>query len=271
MITNVPSRLPPLPLLLRILLTVPFLVAATALRAEELTIAVASNFSAPMQEVARAFEAHSEHKLQLAFGSTGKLYAQIRHGAPFQAFFSADQQTPARLEAEGYALPDSRFTYAQGKLVLWSAQPGAVDADGAVLTRGAFKRLALANPRLAPYGAAAQQVLEALNLLDATRAKWVQGENISQTYQFVATGNAELGLVALSQVMRDGKLVRGSGWIVPSSLYAPIKQDAVILQKGKNSPALRDFWQFMHSDFAQQVIASFGYVVGAGGTPVDHQ
>ena len=269
MMTNALSLLPAL--LLRVFLTAPLLGAITSARAEELIIAVASNFTAPMQEIAQTFEAQSGHKVQLAFGSSGKLYAQIRHGAPFQALFSADQQIPARLEAEGYAVADSRFTYAEGKLVLWSPHADAVDPSGAVLAQGAFRRLALANPRLAPYGAAAQQALEALGLLNDTRTKWVQGENISQTYQFVATGNAELGLIALSQVMRDGKLIRGSSWIVPPSLYAPIKQDAVILQNGKNSQALRDFWQFLHSDSVQQRIASFGYVAGAGENSIDHQ
>ena len=256
----------------------PLLCATNPVQAEVLTIAVASNFSAPMQEISQAFEAESGHSIRLTFGSSGKLYAQIIHGAPFHAMFSADQAIPARLERENLTVPGSRFTYAQGKLVLWSMHTNAVDRSGTALQQGNFSRLALANPRLAPYGAAAVQTLQALNLVEATRDKWVQGENVSQTFQYVATGNAELGLVAMSQVMRNGELVRGSAWVVPPVLYEPIRQDAVMLRNGKDSGALRDFWRFMRSDFARKRMATFGYDTPPGKTlappgehTVDHQ
>ena len=256
----------------------PLLCVANFVQAEVLTIAVASNFSAPMQEITRAFEAESGHTIRLAFGSSGKLYAQTAHGAPFHALFSADQAIPARLERDNLTVAGSRFTYAEGKLALWSMRTDAVDSRGSVLKQGNFSRLALANPRLAPYGAAAVQTLQALDLVNATRDKWVQGENISQTFQYVATGNAELGLVAMSQVMRNGELARGSAWVVPPALYEPIRQDAVMLRIGEDSVALHDFWKFMRSDFARKRMAAFGYDTPASKSPkplgertVDHQ
>ncbi len=227
--------------------------------AGEVQVAVAANFTAPMQVIAADFEKATGHKAVLAFGATGKFYAQIKNGAPFDVLLAADDKTPAKLEAEGATVSGSRFTYATGKLVLWSASPAGVDAQGEVLRRGAFKHLAIAAPKLAPYGVAAVETLETLGLLSAIEPKFVQGENIAQTYQFVATGNAELGFVALSQVFADGKIKSGSAWIVPDELHSPIRQDAVLLAKAKDNAAARALIIYFKSDAAKAIIRSFGY------------
>lgn len=235
------------------------LLLSTPLRAAELSVAVAANFTAPMQKIAAAFEKETGHRLALSFGSTGKFYAQIRNGAPFEVLFAGDQETPARLEQEGLGVAGTRFTYATGRLVLWSKQPGLVDDQGEVLRTGAFERLALADPRLAPYGAAAMQTLKQLGLADALAGRFVQGESIGQAYQFVATGNAPLGFVALSQVYADGRLTEGSAWMVPETLYAPIRQDALILAKGRDNAAAADFMRYLQGGAAKAVIRSHGY------------
>lgn len=227
--------------------------------ADEIQVAVAANFTAPMKQIAADFEKDTGHKALLSFGGTGKFYAQIRNGAPFDILLAADDTTPARLEAEGAAVAGSRFTYAIGTLVLWSAKPGFVDDRGEVLKKGDFRHLALANPKLAPYGVAAIETLTALKLLDTLQPKFVQGENIGQTHQFVATGNAELGFVALSQVMKDGRLAEGSGWIVPAALHQPIRQDAVILATAKGKPAATALLTYLKGDKARAVIKSYGY------------
>ena len=227
--------------------------------AQALTVAVAANFAAPMQSIAEAFAQQSGHKLQLAFGSTGKLYAQIKNGAPFQMLLAADSQTPARLEKEGLALAASRFTYATGRLVLWSSKPGYVDAQGAVLRAGAFKYLALADPKLSPYGAAALQTLQAMGLEDKLQSRWVVSQNIAQTYQFVATGNADLGFVALSQVMQNGRMAVGSVWWVPPHLHAPLRHDAVILLPGKDHAAAKALAAYLQGDTARAIMRSYGY------------
>ena len=185
--------------------------------AGEVQVAVAANFTAPMQRIAAEFEKDSGHKATLMSGATGKFYAQISHGAPFEVFLSADDETPARLEKDGLAVAGSRFTYATGRLVLWSPREGYVDDKGEVLKKGDFKHLAIANPRTAPYGAAALQVLDKLGLQPALTPRFVQGENIAQTHSFVVSGNAELGFVALAQVYKDGRLGAGSAWIVPAT------------------------------------------------------
>jgi molybdate transport system substrate-binding protein len=243
----------------RILSTLAFLVLASAARADEVTVAVAANFTAPMKRIAADFEKATGHRARLSFGATGKFYAQIRNGAPFEILLSADDTTPARLETEGATVAGTRFTYAVGRLVLWSATPGFVDARGEVLRKGAFRHAAIANPKLAPYGAAAVEALAAFKLLDAIQPKFVQAENIAQAHQFVATGNAELGFVALSQVMQDGKLAGGSAWVVPADLHQPIKQDAVVLANGKGRPAAAALLEYLRSDRAQAVIKSYGY------------
>lgn len=227
--------------------------------ADTTQVAVASNFTAPMNAIAAEFARDSGHQAKLAFGSSGKFYAQIKNGAPFQAFLSADDETPAKLEAEGLSVPGSRFTYAIGRLVLWSAQPGYVDAKAEVLKKNQFNKLALANPKLAPYGKAALEVLTGMGLLDALTPKFVQGENIAQTWQFASTGNAELGFVALSQVMKDGKIGSGSAWIVPSKLHTPIRQDAVILTAGRGNAAAEALMKYLKGDKAKAIIRSYGY------------
>ncbi|WP_018988675.1 molybdate ABC transporter substrate-binding protein [Aromatoleum toluclasticum] len=233
--------------------------ALSTAHAAEVSVAVAANFTAPMQKIAAEFERDTGHKAQLAFGATGKFYAQIRNGAPFEVFLAADDTTPAKLEEEGATVAGSRFTYAIGKLVLWSAQPGVVDGKGDVLRRGAFAHLAIANPKTAPYGAAALEALRKLGVADALAAKLVTGENIAQAHQFVASGNAELGFVALSQVWADGRLTSGSAWPVPAGLHAPLRQDAVILAAGRDKPAARALAEFLRGAKAAAIIKSYGY------------
>ena len=240
------------------------LVAALALAAgtagaAQVQVAVAANFTAPMRKIAAAFEADTGHKALLSFGATGAFYAQIRNGAPFQLLLAADDETPARLEREGASVAGSRFTYAIGRLVLWSAQSGVVDDKGEVLRKPGAGRIALANPKLAPYGAAAIEALTALGLLQSLQPRFVQGENIAQAYQFVATGNAPLGLVALSQVMVDGRIATGSAWVVPAGLHAPIRQDAVVLVAGKDNAAAAALAAYLQGDKARAIIRSFGY------------
>jgi len=195
----------------------------------------------------------------LSFGATGKFYAQITNGAPFEVFLSADDETPARLEKELLIAPHTRFTYAIGKLVLWSPQNGYVDAKGEILKTGEFKHLSLANPKTAPYGAAAVETLKKLGAFERVEPRIVQGENIAQAHQFVASGNAELGFVALSQVYKDGKVTAGSAWIVPFNLYAPIRQDAAILANGLHNPAAKALVDYLKSDKARAAIKSYGY------------
>ncbi|MDD3352306.1 molybdate ABC transporter substrate-binding protein [Zoogloea sp.] len=230
-------------------------------RADEISVAVAANFTAPMQKIAADFEKASGHKVQLIFGSTGKFYAQIKAGAPFLLLLAADDETPARLLREGEGVPGSSFTYAIGKLVLWSPKPGYVDDAGAVLRSGRFERLSMANPRLAPYGLAASETLKALGLSDALQARIVMGESITQAFQFVASGNAELGFVAYSQVHKDGQRIEGSYWLVPSRHYTPIRQDAVILKKGQGVPAVEALAAYLRSRSAVTVIRSYGYEI----------
>jgi len=244
-------------------LLLPFVVAtlAGAALADEVQVAVAANFTAPSKLIAAGFEKETGHKAALSFGATGKFYAQIRNGAPFEVLLAADDETPARLEREGAAVPGSRFTYATGRLVLWSPRPGFVDDQGKVLRSAAFRHLAIANPKLAPYGAAAVEVLAGLKLLDALQPRFVQAENIAQAHQFVASGNAELGFVALSQVMKDGRLGEGSAWIVPAGLHQPIRQDAVLLDKGRGKPAAEAWLNYLRGGAAKAMIKTFGYEI----------
>ena len=231
----------------------------TGARAAEVKVAVAANFTAPMQKIAAAFAKDTGHEAKLTFGATGKFYAQIKNGAPFELLLSADDETPALLERESQAVAGTRFTYAIGRLVLWSRQPGFVDDAGTVLRNGTFKHLALANPKLAPYGAAAVEVLNGLGLAATLSPKFVQGENIAQTYQFAATGNAELGFVALSQVWADGRLKEGSAWVVPVRLHTPMRQDAIVLKPGQDQPAATALMNYLRGEKARAIIRSFGY------------
>lgn len=241
------------------LLALLFAALAAAAHADEVQVAVAANFTVPMQRIAADFERDTGHKAALSFGSTGKFHAQIKNGAPFQVLLAADDETPAKLEQEGAAVSGSRFTYAIGKLVLWSARGAIVDDKGEVLKKGGFDHLALANPRLAPYGAAAVETMRALGVHDSLAPKFVQAENIAQAYQFVASENALLGFVALSQVMEGGKLKGGSAWVVPSRLYSPIRQDAVMLERGRGNPAAAALLKYLKGDNAKAVIKAFGY------------
>ncbi|TPE47513.1 molybdate ABC transporter substrate-binding protein [Maribrevibacterium harenarium] len=225
---------------------------------EEIHAAVAANFNAAMQEVVAQFEQNTGHKVVLSFGSSGKIFAQIQHGAPFQIFLSADQNKPEALEKAGFSVPGSRFTYAIGALALWSAKADFAH-DDTRLKSGDFNKLALANPKLAPYGVAAVEVLESLKLRSATEAKWVMGENIAQTYQFVHSGNADLGLVALAQIMEKGKIKGGSSWIIPAELYSPIRQDAVLLNRAKDSAGAKALLSYLTSEDAREIIHSYGY------------
>ena len=235
------------------------LMAGAAAQANDVQVAVAANFTAPMQKIAAEFAKDTGHKAVLAFGATGKFYAQIVNGAPFEVLLAADDATPARLETEHRTVPGTRFTYAIGKLALWSAKEGVVDNQGQVLKTGDYAHLAIANPKTAPYGAAAIETLTKLNLLDRVQGKLVQGENIAQAYQFVSTGNAPLGFVALAQVYRDGRFTSGSGWIVPANLHAPIRQDAVILARGSANPAAKALEGYLKSNKAKEIIRSYGY------------
>ena len=234
-----------------------FLVVVPA-HADEISVAVAANFTAPMKLIAAEFERDSGHKLVTSFGSTGKFYAQIKNGAPFEVLLTADDETPDKLMKEGAAVSGSAFTYAIVKLVVWSAKPGLVDGAGAVLKRGDFAHLSLAEPKLAPYGAAGVEAMKALRVYEAIQPKIVTAENITQAYQFISSGNAELGFVALSQVLKDGK-IDGSSWLVPANLYSPIRQDAVILEKGRGKPAVDALMKYIRGDKAKAIIKSFGY------------
>lgn len=227
-------------------------------QADEVSVAVAANFTAPLQKIASEFEKETGHRIVASFGSTGKFYAQIRNGAPFEVLLAADEETPARLLKENSAVAGSQFSYAVGKLVLWSAKPAVVDSTGEVLKKGGLEHIALTNPKLAPYGAAAVDAMKALGVFDSLQSRFVMAENITQTYQFVSSGNAMLGFVALSQVLKDGK-IEGSAWLVPAVLYRPLRQDTVLLEKGRGKPAAEALLKYLKGDKAKAVIKSFGY------------
>jgi len=235
------------------------LVLSSVTWAQEVQVAVAANFAAPMKKIAAEFEHNSGYKVALSFGATGNFYAQIKNAAPFDIFISADQVTPTKLAQEHDAVSDTQFTYAIGTLVLWSATPGLVDAQGAVLKSGHFDHIAIASPGQAPYGAAAVEALKSLKLIELLTPKIVQGESIGQTYSFVATGNAELGFVALSQVWDKDRIKSGSGWIVPNNLYTPLRQDAILLLHGKDNPAAIALLAYLKTDAAKKIILSYGY------------
>ena len=237
------------------------LAMTVAAHAEVVHVAVAANFTAPAKALAEVFAKTTGHQARLSFGATGAFYTQIKHGAPFDVLLAADDERPALLEKEGAIVPGSRFTYAVGQLVLWSAKPGFVDDQGAVLKRGNFSKIAIANPKLAPYGAAAVQTIDQLGLTAPLQPKLVTGESIGQTYNFIATGNADLGFVALAQVLDGGKLKSGSAWVVPAQYHAPIIQDAVILKRAANNPAAKAWMDLMRTPQTKEFIRSYGYAV----------
>ena len=246
---------------LRLMLAFASALFGVAAQAGEVTVAVAANFTAPMQKIALAFEQDTGHKAQLAFGATGKFYAQIKNGAPFAVLLAADHETPERLEKEGWAVAGTRFTYAIGRLVLWSKQPNLVDDKGDVLRSSRFEKLAIADPKLAPYGAAAMEVMQRMGVQAQAGSKLVLGDSIGQAYQFVSTENAQLGFVALSQISIDGRLTPGSAWVVPQSLHTPLKQDAVLLHAGKDNAAAQALLKYLQSEAAKTVIRSYGYAL----------
>ena len=230
--------------------------------AAQVSVAVAANFAAPAQMLAAEFARTTGHKAVVSVGSSGKIYAQIKNAAPYDFFMSADAQTPAKLESEGWAVVGSGFTYATGRLVLWSMNPQLVDPEGADLRLGGhikFDKIALADPKLSPYGLAAEQVMQKLGVYELLKSKFVHGENIAQTYQFVATQNAQIGFVALSQVWLQGRLKEGSAWQVPSHLHSPIRQDAIMLKKAKENPAAAAWAAFIQTEKAKVIIRNFGY------------
>jgi molybdate transport system substrate-binding protein len=246
-------------LLSKLLLLTSLALAGGLAVADEIQVAVAANFTAPMTQIAADFNRDTGHSAKLIFGATGKFYAQIKNGAPFAMLLAADHDTPTRLLREGDAVEGSQMTYAIGKLVLWSSKPGLVDENGAVLRSANVAHVAYCNPELAPYGAAAVEAMKSLRVFDALRPKLVQGENITQAYQFVASGNAEIGFIALSQVYKDGRVSEGSAWVVPANLYSAIRQDAVILAKGRDHPAAAELIKYLRSEKAKAVIRAFGY------------
>lgn len=244
---------------IRLLTVIGLMTVSINSHAETTIVAVAANFTKPMTEIAELFEKTTGHSAKLSFGASGKFVAQIENAAPFEVFLSADDKAPAKLEQSGLAVANSYFTYAIGKLVLWSATANLVDDQGEILSKGGFKHIALADPKLAPYGAAAIEVLKNKNLLSKLQPLFVQGENIAQTYQFVSTGNAELGFVALSQVMENGKVTSGSAWQIPENLYTPIRQDVVLLKKGEGNPAAPALIAFLKTPEAKAIISKYGY------------
>lgn len=226
--------------------------------ADEIRIAVAANFARPMEKIVAAFEKETGHKIISSSGATGKFYAQIKEGAPFDILLSADQDHPKKLSNENFAVAETQFTYAIGKLALWSPKDKYIDSKGAILKKNLFTHISIANPKLAPYGVAAQATLEKMGLWHNLESKIVFGESISQAYQFVATGNAELGFVAFSQI-KDSNGIKGSYWLVPQDFYSPLKQDAILLKNAKNTTAAKRFLEFLKGKTAKSIIGEFGY------------
>jgi molybdate transport system substrate-binding protein len=248
--------------LTRFMLVLALLASTPPAAADPVLVAVAANFVEPLEQIAAAFEAETGHRVTPVSGSSGKLYAQIVNGAPYHLLLAADQARPQRLEAEGHAVSGTRFTYALGRLTLWSPDPQRVAADGAATLRAAqFRRLAMANPALAPYGAAARQTLEALGLAETLAPRIVLGENVAQAHAMVATGNAELGFVALSYVLSPRNPTPGSRWDVPIELYQPIRQDAVLLLRARDNPAAQAFLAFLASPAVRERLGGLGYGV----------
>jgi molybdate transport system substrate-binding protein len=234
------------------------LLIAPIAHAEQVQVAVAANFVPPFKEISIEFQKVSGHTAELSAGSSGKFYAQIKNGAPFEVFLSADDERPKLLEDEGLGVKGSRFTYAIGRLVLWSQDPALVTGED-TLRNDKFKHLAIANPKTAPYGKAAMQAMMKLGVWENLQPRIVMGENQGQTSGFLESGNAELGFLALSQVLDEKLRGKGSRWDVPQSLHEPIKQDAILLVKGQNNPAAKAFMDFMRSPQARVIIERYGY------------
>jgi molybdate transport system substrate-binding protein len=247
-----------------LVITALLLMLPLAGQAGEVSVAVASNFTAPAKIIAALFEEKTGHNARLSFGSSGKLYAQIGNDAPYEVFLSADQETPAALIRSGQGISGSQFTYAEGSLALWTANTRIEGQLRNVLESGAFHTLAIANPDLAPYGAAAIQVMENMGIDIASIPRIVKGDNVAQTYLFVSTGNADLGFIALSQIMTANAVIQGSSWIVPHDLHDPVRQDAVLLAKGLANPAAKAFLAFLKGAETQAVIVSYGYRLDTG-------
>ena len=243
----------------RTVITIALLVFGQASWPATVLVAVAANFSKPMTEIVSQFEKATGHSAKLSFGSSGKFVSQLENGGPFEVLLSADEKGPEKLEQAGLTVPNTRFVYALGKLVLWSSKPNFVDDKGKILMTSNFKHLALADPKVAPYGAAAIDVLKKMKLFEKLQPIFVQGENIAQTYQFISTANAELGFLALSQVIKNGKIVGGSSWIIPDNLHAPIRQGAVLMKKGAENPAARALIDYLKSIPALAIIDKYGY------------
>lgn len=235
---------------------------ATPSHARDATIAVAANFAAAAKRLGAAFEAASGHRVVFTVGSTGQLFAQIAYGAPFDAFLAADHVRPRRAEAEGLAIPGTRFTYAIGVLALWSADSGLIDGTPSVLSSPGLRRVAIANPVTAPYGAAAIDTMTALGVLKDLEPRLVQGKSVNQAYQFVATGNVPAGFVALSQVVDNDA---GSRWVVPNDLHRPLRQEAILLAHGRDNEAAKAFLAFLKSAEAVKMIEGLGYRVPGQG------
>jgi molybdate transport system substrate-binding protein len=254
-----PAPMPASPFLKRLLASWITLALPALAQAANAQIAVAANFAEPIKAIATVLEKTTGHTLGISTGASGAIYTQIKNGAPFDMFLSADQERPAMLEQEGLAQAGSRFTYATGKLVLWSIDAHKVDAKGEALKSPALGKVAFANPKTAPYGMAATQAIEKLGLAEALKPKLVQGESIGQTFNFVKTGNAEVGFVAMSQVLSEGKLKEGSMWVIPQALYGPIRQDAVVLKRGAQNEAVAALLKLLKSPNIQQLIRAYGY------------
>lgn len=235
--------------------------AHASVLAAEAQVAVAANFAEPIKAIAAVLEKTTGHKLKISTGASGAFYTQIRNGAPFDVFLSGDDERPEMLERDGLAQPGTRFTYATGKLVLWSAKAGRVDGQGAVLRAADLGKVAFANPKTAPYGAAALQAMDRLGLRNTLTPRLVQGESIGQTFNFVKTGNADVGFVALSQVLERGKLKQGSMWVIPQTNHDPIRQDAVLLRKGADNEAAKALLKLLRSPDIQDLIRSYGYEI----------
>lgn len=242
-------------------LIVPLALAGTTTLAHgaEVQVAVAGNFTSPMEKIAPAFEQATGHKVIVSYGMGGKFYSQITNGASFEVLLSSDEETPNRLVKDKLALAESQITYAIGSLVLYNSKEGLVEDKVAILKKGSFDRLAIANPKVAVYGAAAVQVMNGQGVYSSLEPKIVLGENITQAYQFVATGNADLGFVALSQIYKDGACAKGSYWLVPKDLYPPLKKGAILLKRGEQNEAVKALLAYLHSEPAKETIRSFGY------------